>query len=88
MFSDKGKETSVLRSPFFVNIFIYAAVSNGKRKNGQFSLIRLPFAHRANVSLSFVDEGTNESYPVCIRTKQAVQAYIGLFIMLQKDEKA
>ncbi len=33
---------------------IYAAVSNGKRKSRRFSLIRLPFAHQANLNLLFV----------------------------------
>ncbi len=35
-------------------ICIYTVVSRGKWKPGRFSLIRLPFAHRTNGSLSFV----------------------------------
>jgi hypothetical protein len=35
-------------------IYIYAAVSNRKQKPRQFFLIRSPFAHHANRSLSFV----------------------------------
>jgi hypothetical protein len=38
----------------FQYIYIYAAVSNGKWKTRRFSLISLPFGHRANGSLSFV----------------------------------
>ncbi len=49
----------------YIDISIYAAVSNGKRKPRRFSLIRLPFAHLANGSLSFVRlfRRTNGSYP-------------------------
>jgi hypothetical protein len=36
---------------------------NGKRKPRRFSLIRLPFAHRANGSLSYVRMLTNGNYP-------------------------
>jgi hypothetical protein len=50
-------------------IYIYAAVSNGKRKwtPGDFPFIHLPFTHRANRSLSYVrllmkNEETNGSY--------------------------
>jgi hypothetical protein len=44
---------------------IYAAISNGKRKPRQFSLICLPFARRANAGLSFasfVDEENTVKY--------------------------
>ncbi len=44
--------------------------SNGKRKPRQFSLIRLPFAHRANGSSSFV----------CLLTKKQTEV-----IHLQTD---
>jgi hypothetical protein len=33
---------------------MYNAIANGKRKPSRFPFIRLPFAHRANGSLSFV----------------------------------
>jgi hypothetical protein len=49
----------------YIYICIYTPVSNGKWKPRRFSLIRLPFAHRANGSLSvspFVSEETNGSY--------------------------
>ncbi len=36
-----------------ISIYMYAVVSNGKQAQA-FSLIRLPFAHHANRSLSFV----------------------------------
>ncbi len=36
------------------HIHIYAAVLNGKQKPRHFSLIRVPFAHRKNRSLSIV----------------------------------
>jgi hypothetical protein len=38
----------------YIYTYIYTAVLNGKRKLRRFSTIRLPFAHRANGSLSFV----------------------------------
>jgi hypothetical protein len=43
---------------------------NGKRKPRRFFSIRLPFAHRANGSLSFVllCEETKRKLPVCKRT--------------------
>jgi hypothetical protein len=49
-----------------VYLYIYPAISNGKLKPRRFSLFCLPFAHRANGSLTlglFVDEETNRSYP-------------------------
>jgi hypothetical protein len=49
---------------FFLNFYLYAAVSNGKWKHRQFSVIRLPFAHRANGSLSFVRLSTNKQMKV------------------------
>jgi hypothetical protein len=36
----------------YICIYIYAAISNEKLKPRRFSLIRLPFAHSANESLS------------------------------------
>jgi hypothetical protein len=53
-----------------ISIYIYAAVSNGKRKPRRFSLIRLPFANCANASLSFV----------CLLTKKQTE-----FVRLQTD---
>jgi hypothetical protein len=39
----------------YVDVRVYAALSNEKRKPGRrFSLVRLPLAHRVNRSLSFV----------------------------------
>jgi hypothetical protein len=54
--------------------YMDAAVSNGngKRKPRRFSLIRLPFPHRANGSLSFLSVcwGRNKTeLSVCKRTK-------------------
>ncbi len=46
-------------------ICIYAAVSNGKRKFGRFSIIRWLFAHRANGSLLFVRFLTKKQTAVC-----------------------
>jgi hypothetical protein len=37
-----------------IHIYIYTSISNGKWKPRHFSLIRLPFAHCTNGSLSFV----------------------------------
>ncbi len=60
----------------YIHIYIYidryTAVSNGKQKIRRFSLIRLPFAHRANGSLSFVRLLTKKQteWSVCKRTKR------------------
>jgi hypothetical protein len=48
----------------YTYMYIYAPVSNGKRKPRRLSLIRLPFAHRANGSFvvcPFADDETNGS---------------------------
>jgi hypothetical protein len=58
----------------YIHIYIYAAVSNRKRKPRQFSLFRLPFAHRPQKLIvgPFVDKETNGSYPSANgRTKQS-----------------
>ncbi len=55
-------------------LYIYAAVSNGKqkRKPRRFSLILLPFAHRAKGTLSFVFFFTKKQTEVSVskRTKR------------------
>jgi hypothetical protein len=38
----------------YTYIYIYAVIPNGKLKPRRFSLILLPFAHRANGSLTFI----------------------------------
>ncbi len=58
----KQKEIAVFRQIrcqcihiyIYLYIYIYAAISNIKWKPRRFSFIRLPFAHSANASLSFV----------------------------------
>jgi hypothetical protein len=49
----------------YIYILISAAVSRGKWKPRQFDLIRVPFAHRANVNVvcPFAFKETNGSYP-------------------------
>jgi hypothetical protein len=50
-----------------IYVCICAAVSNGKRKPRRFSFIRLPFAHRANGSLSFIRLlAKNQTEDVCL----------------------
>jgi hypothetical protein len=52
---------------------IYAAISNGKQKPKQFSLIRLPFAHQ--VVCPYVDEETDGSYPFANRLNGLVRLW-------------
>ncbi len=60
-------------------------MENRKRKPRWFSLTRLPFAHRANGSLSkFVDEETNGSYLFANRLNGLIRfAYLWLYTYLK-----
>jgi hypothetical protein len=61
-FANQGKQTSVFCFRLQqTNGYMY--ISNGKLKPRQFSLIRLPFDHHANRSLSFV----------CLLTKKQME---------------
>jgi hypothetical protein len=62
----------------FIKLYLYlyshVAILNGKWKPRRFSLIRFPFAHRANGGLicPFVDEEANRSYPATPHTEDNI----------------